>query len=267
MHGECQSAIMIFRKMFLTSRQEKLLNIVIDEFIKTAEPVSSKALVISGFFDLSSATIRNEMNDLEQLGYLTQFHTSGGRIPTDMAYRFYVDNLLCSEDCAIQPTWQKKIDSTFANINEEPRDINKAVAQLLSDISENVVITGIAEEDDFYKTGLASLLELPEFREINKVFKLTSFFDEFDRVFDRIEKEFFGQLNSMNEPEEINIFIGRENRHPSIRDETVMTARYNLPNNLIGSLTMIGPTRMDYRKNIGLVRYTTDKINKLTRQI
>lgn len=250
----------------LTNRQEKLLNIIIDNYIKTAEPVSSKALVKSRFFDLSSATLRNEMHGLEEGGYLMQLHTSGGRVPTDRAYRFYVDNLIGLDDFNIHSKWQKKIDTALAGVGDSPRDINKTVAQLLSGLSENIVIAGIAEEDDFYKIGLAGLFELPEFREINKVFRLTSFFDEFDRMFDQIEKEFFGDFG-INDTQDINVFIGRENRHPSIKDETVMTARYNLPNDLVGSLALIGPTRMDYRKNIGLVRYATEKLSKLVRNI
>src|SRR3989338_4003861 len=251
----------------LTDRQEKLLNILIDRYIKTAEPVSSKSLVNSRFFNLSSATLSNEMNDLESRGYLTQLHSSGGRIPTDRAYRFYVDNVISSEDLDIYPNCQKRIDATLSGVGDDPREINKIMAQLLSDLSDNVVIAGIAEEEDFYKTGLAGLFELPEFREISKVFRLTSFFDEFDRVFDQIEKEFFGATQSADDSEDMNIFIGHENHHPAIKDETVMTARYNLPNRLIGSLTIIGPTRMDYRKNIGLVKYTTGRINKLIKGI
>src|SRR3989338_8723474 len=272
----------------LSDRQEKLINIIIDEYIKTAEPVSSKALVKSRFFDLSSATLRNEMHDLETRGYLAQMHTSGGRVPTDKGYRFYVDNLIDSDDFSIQSNWQKKVDATLVGVSYDPRDINKTLAQLLSDLSDNVVIAGISEQDDFYKTGLASLFEMPEFREINKVFRLTSFFDEFDRMFDQIEREFFSGFNNTSIIEDINphtkrgsssgdrlhnsrygvgvnVFIGHENRHPNIKDETIMTARYNLPHGLVGSLTIIGPTRMDYRKNIGLVKYTTDKLNKLIR--
>src|SRR3989344_3959465 len=233
----------------LSDRQEKLINIIIDEYIKTAEPVSSKALVKSRFFDLSSATLRNEMHDLETRGYLAQMHTSGGRVPTDKGYRFYVDNLIDSDDFSIQSNWQKKVDATLAVVSRDPRDINKTLAQLLSDLSDNIVIAGISEQDDFYKTGLASLFELPEFQEINKVFRLTSFFDEFDRMFGQIEREFFGGFNnnqddinphtkressllakdSLNSRSgvRVNVFIGRENHHPGIKDETVMTARYN----------------------------------------
>ena len=251
--------------MYITERQTNILNFLIEEYIQKAEPISSGLIEEISDFAVSAATIRNDLQELTRKKYIAQLHTSGGRVPTDRGYRFYVDNLLDCDDFNIQSNWQKKVDSVFASISGDPRDINKTVAQLLSDLSENVVIAGIAEEDDFYKTGLASLFERPEFREINKAFQMTSFFDEFDRMFDQIEKEFFGDLTG-GILEDMNIFIGHENRHPSIKNETVMTARYNLPNDLVGSLTIIGPTRMDYKKNIGLVRYTTDKINQLTRK-
>src|SRR3989344_2868536 len=251
--------------MYITERQTNILNFLIEEYIQKAEPISSGLIEEISDFAVSAATIRNDLQELTRKKYIAQLHTSGGRVPTDRGYRFYVDNLLDCDDFNIQPNWQKKVDSVFASISGDPRDINKTIAQLLSDLSENVVIAGIAEEDDFYKTGLASLFERPEFREINKVFQMTSFFDEFDRMFDQIEKEFFGDLTG-GILEDMNIFIGHENHHPSIKNETVMTARYNLPNDLVGSLTIIGPTRMDYKKNIGLVRYTTDKINQLTRK-
>src|SRR3990167_4951245 len=76
----------------ITTRQEALLASIIKEYIETAEPVSSKILEKSGFFDLSSASIRGEMNDLEGAGFLMHLYTSSGRIPTDKAYRYFVDN-------------------------------------------------------------------------------------------------------------------------------------------------------------------------------
>lgn len=253
--------------MHITERQIDILNFLIEEYIEKAEPISSGLIEEMSDFNVSAATIRNDMQELTKKKYITQLHTSGGRIPTDRAYRLYVDNLFNLDDFEIKPNWQKRVDIMLASLNKNPRDINKTIAQLLSDLSENVVIAGVAEEEDFYKTGLASLFELPEFQEINKVFRLTSFFDEFDRIFDQMEREFFSGFYGNDGIEDINIFIGRENRHPAIREETVMTAKYNLPHNLVGSLTIIGPTRMDYKKNIGLVRYTTEKLNQLIRKI
>ena len=80
--------------MDLSERKRKILQAVIDEYIGTAEPVGSRAISKNSGMDLSSATIRNEMADLEEMGYLIQPHTSAGRIPSDEGYRFYVNSLM-----------------------------------------------------------------------------------------------------------------------------------------------------------------------------
>lgn len=80
--------------MELNDRKRKILQAVIDEYIGTAEPVGSRAISKSNELGLSSATIRNEMADLEEMGYLVQPHTSAGRIPSDSGYRFYVNSLM-----------------------------------------------------------------------------------------------------------------------------------------------------------------------------
>ena len=80
--------------MDLSQRKQKILKAVIDEYIGTAEPVGSRAISKKEDLGLSSATIRNEMADLEEMGYLIQPHTSAGRIPTDIGYRFYVNSLM-----------------------------------------------------------------------------------------------------------------------------------------------------------------------------
>jgi len=255
--------------IMITSRQEALLASIIREYIGTAEPVSSKFLEKMGFFGLSSATIRAEMNELERLEYLAQLHTSGGRIPTDRAYRFFVDNLM--DEAGLEPAadCKRKIKRAFYEMGSDPREINKTVAQLLSELSDNLVITGVPEQADFFKVGLSSLFEFPEFREFGKAIRLTSFFDGFEEMFDRLEKEFWGGSTPFagDNGEDIKVFIGRENPVRSIRDETVMLAKYDLPHNFRGSLTLVGPTRMDYGKNIGLIRYTTEELNKLAKRI
>lgn len=262
--------------LMVTSRQEALLASIIKEYIGTAEPVSSKFLEKMGFFDLSSATIRAEMNELEGLGYLAQLHTSGGRVPTDRAYRFFVDNLM--GEAGLEPTadCKRKIKRALYETSGDPREINKTVAQLLSELSDNLVITGVPEQADFFKIGLSSLFEFPEFREFGKAIRLTSFFDEFEGIFDQLEREFWGEPASpvgrpaafaKDSTEDIRIFIGRENPVRNIRDETMIVAKYDLPHDFRGSLTLVGPTRMDYGKNIGLIRYTTEELNKLAKRI
>ncbi|MCR5703182.1 MAG: heat-inducible transcriptional repressor HrcA [Eubacterium sp.] len=80
--------------MELNERKEKILNAVIKNYLETGEPVGSRTISKYTDLNLSSATIRNEMSDLEEMGYIVQPHTSAGRIPTDKGYRFYVDNIL-----------------------------------------------------------------------------------------------------------------------------------------------------------------------------
>lgn len=255
----------------ISQRQGALLASIIENFIKTAGPISSKFLEKSGFFDLSSATIRAEMNELEELGYLAHLHTSGGRVPTDFAYRFYVDNIVeegTDDGRKTGDYGRKKIKIAIREAGNDPREINKAIAQTLSSLSDNLVITGINEEDDFFKIGLSSLFEMPEFREFDRAFRLTSFFDEFEGLFGIIEKEFFSAANQYQEPvrNQVKVFIGRENPVKDIRDETVMFTKYNLPHDLTGSLTLVGPTRMDYAKNIGLIKYAAKELNRISKE-
>mgnify|MGYP001601227217 CR=1 FL=1 len=81
----------------ISKRQEKLLDFVIKEYIRIAKPIGSVLAANKSHLHFSSATIRNEMNDLESQGFLIQLHTSGGRVPTDKAYRYYVNSLIENE--------------------------------------------------------------------------------------------------------------------------------------------------------------------------
>ena len=203
------------------------------------------------------------MFDLEQAGYLSQFHTSGGRVPTDKTYRYFVNSLLEGEaDLNLGAEYKTKIKRALDGMPSDPREINKIVARVLSDLSDNLVITGVATDDGFFKKGLAGLFEHPEFRETNKVFQLANFFEEFEGMFQFIEREFFNTLGTPHGVP-VQIMIGGESPFKQIQHETVMCAKYSLPGDCIGSLTLVGPTRMDYEKNISLIKYITEELNKL----
>ncbi|MDP3792661.1 MAG: hypothetical protein Q8Q89_02925 [bacterium] len=246
----------------LTKRQEKLLNIIIDNYIKTAEPVSSKALVKSGPFSLSSATIRHEMSALEKAGYLTHLHTSSGRVPTGKAYRLYVDNLMADPGIYVPEPTKRKIHKAIADASNDPEELNRVVANIVSVLSDNIVVTNVKDSDNFYKTGLSSLFEFPEFREFDRVFNVASVFDHFEKMFGQIENEFFGINNN-----EITILIGAESQIKNMKKEAVILVRYPLPNRKTGSMTIIGPMRMDYEKNIGLARCVIDEFNNKFKNI
>jgi len=244
----------------MTERQARLLAAIINEYVKTGELISSGFLAQKYKFGIKPASIRNEMTELEEAGFLLQPHTSAGRMPTDRAFRHFVDKIMETELCSADDGCKRKIDEAIYSAGRDPRHINKALAETLSELSDNLVITNIIEQDEFYKTGFSSLFEFQEFREFDRIFNLVSFFDEFENVFDEMACEFFGESD-------FNLFIGRENINRRMQDETVMVAKYRLPRNLTGSVTMVGPIRMDYGRNIGLVKYATNKINKLSKKI
>jgi len=243
----------------LTTRQKNILDFVIKEFINSAKPVPSAVVSKRAHLDVSPATIRSELSHLEDRGYLSQLHTSGARVPTDKAYRHFVNGVINEPDIKVSQKEQKEITGALARAGSDPRAINKSIADVLSGLSDNVVITGIDNQSDFFKSGLRGLFSMPEFQELDRVFEFASFFDEFDNIFSRLEREFLGHGGSSKN---VNIIIGRENPMSKGRGETVMIAKYNLPHGFIGSLTLIGPTRMDYERNISLIKYTTGEVKK-----
>jgi heat-inducible transcriptional repressor len=98
------------RSMHELNRKEKLLKLIVEQFIKTAEPVGSSALIEEYDLPYSSATVRNEMAELERLGYLEKTHTSSGRVPSSEGYRYYVDYL---RDAQVDTTMRYQIQNLF----------------------------------------------------------------------------------------------------------------------------------------------------------
>ncbi len=117
--------------MELSERKKKILSAVVDRYILTGEPVGSK--VLCGDLSVSSATVRNEMSELSELGYLEQPHTSAGRIPSQRGLRYYINNLMQSYD--ISDAERFAIESRFDSSAGEPEEIITHAAKLLSEIT------------------------------------------------------------------------------------------------------------------------------------
>ena len=111
----------------LDERKEKILDAIIRNYLETGEPVGSRTISKYTDLNLSSATIRNEMADLEELGYIIQPHTSAGRIPSDKGYRFYVDHLMQEKDREVTEMKEFVIEKT-----EKMEQVLKQVAKLLA---------------------------------------------------------------------------------------------------------------------------------------
>lgn len=118
--------------MALSERKKKILAAVVDEYIKTAEPVSSKAIAETGNLGCSSATIRNELAELVALGYLEQPHTSAGRVPTPAGYRLYVNELMQRQRLSVEESEElnRKLNDRLAVMDTAISDIGKLASQL-----------------------------------------------------------------------------------------------------------------------------------------
>ena len=123
----------------LDDRKKKVLQAIVEEYINTAEPVSSNALTANHGLDCSSATIRNEMADLEKAGYLDKTHTSSGRIPSEKGYRYYVDELLKDDDISLEEI--KYISDKLETKVNEIEDLTKIAANTISEVTHYTTVS------------------------------------------------------------------------------------------------------------------------------
>ena len=337
--------------MFLDDRKRRILQAIIDDYINTAEPVGSRTIAKKHELGLSSATIRNEMADLEEMGFLSQPHTSAGRIPSDRGYRLYVDQLmklreLTSDEVesmrtamdikinelsqlirqasavmsrftrytsmAITPQMKK---STLKAVQVVPIDQGKALVivvtsagiirnnlvkisdgvapdelirvsnilnnklnglsmeqinlPLINEIeneigtSESILMPVLSEVTDcinqidnpeIYLDGTTNILNYPEFRDIARIREFLNVLDEKDML--------CRLLISSVENGGIRVSIGSENSLDEIKDCSLITTTYSVGNKVIGSIGIIGPTRMEYPRVISSLKYIRNKIDE-----
>ena len=116
----------------ISERKKKILAAVVDEYIRTAEPVGSKVIAQSGCLKCSSATIRNELAELVSLGYLEQPHTSAGRVPTPMGYRMYVNELMEKQKLSLEETEEinRRLSRKLQELDETISDVSRLASQL-----------------------------------------------------------------------------------------------------------------------------------------
>lgn len=327
----------------LNERKKKILQIIIEDYISSAEPVGSRTIARKYDLGLSPATIRNEMSDLELLGYLEQPHTSAGRIPSAQAYRFYVDALiepgtLTDNDMALIDGWynerRRNIDDIFQSTAKilsrmtqnvsmvltnqqtianfcylkflpldsqhailcivaddgsidtnvvdiplgmsseemdylagkmskllEDRNLSDISVEILQNVHTDVVedklifssllqavrkMTGRRQEQKVFLGGTKQLLNQAEFRDVERVRNLLGILEE-----EKILKD----LLQGGEDSGLKVTIGSENKFTGIQDCSMVQATYRLNGQIVGTMAVLGPTRMEYGKVISVMDY------------
>lgn len=337
----------------LDQRKQRVLKAVIDDYIESAEPVGSRTLARKYNLGVSPATIRNEMADLEMLGYLEHLHTSSGRVPSSKGYRFYVDGLIppkpvSDEEKALIDRWYKgrvqRIEEVFqetARIISQvtrnvslvlapqmtqahfhclqflPLDDRRVITVLMTDAGfiENKILAmpdgasfedfqrmaavinknlaghtprtiehhSMAEIKDeiqdqqlyeaalgiihraldsskrerLYLGGTTQMLAQPEFHDVEKVK---------DTLLMLEEEELMKDILHAHMGDGLGVIIGQENEDSHFKDSSLITATYHLDGELLGTIAVLGPTRMEYAKAMSLLEYMNTNLTDVIKR-
>lgn len=333
----------------LGERQRDLLRAVIREYIATAQPVASAALVRRYRLDVSSATVRNELAALEDLGLLMHPHTSAGRVPTDLGYRYFIESLmprpslLPNEQLTVSHQFQQALSntsewlrlaaSTLARLTTEAAIVTPpatshatlrhieaipiserralvvvvfesgAVAQQLLELKAAAtpdhlrslsarfaetlstrdaagvrattagergidaevaaaIARALEEQDatrthDIYTDGIQNILAQPEFAAGGRMRDMLRLLEDRTRLVDLLPPT-LGD-------DEVHVAIGSEHRLEPLRGCSLVFGRYGTGTEYLGYIGVVGPTRMDYARTIGAVRYVGSLMSDLVR--
>lgn len=241
----------------LSSRQQKILIATIEEYVKSIDPVGSEELMREHQLPFSSATIRNEMAELEKEGYLYQPHTSAGRMPTDKGYRFFVNYVTEKRLQRIDRAEQQKLEEELLKLRLREKMLARTLARLLSAFSHNLAIAGLLQEKEFFESGIKDLISQPDFQSTDEICQIAEMLDYLD--------ENINLLATQLKPKQVKTFIGKENLFTETGDCAIVISRCSLPGGGKGVVAILGPKRMEYKKNISIIEQVAKFFDKLSK--
>jgi heat-inducible transcriptional repressor len=246
----------------LTSRQTQILKTIIDEYIATAEPVGSEALDKKYNLGVSPATIRNEMVALTRSGYLRQPHTSAGRIPSPVAMKFYINQLM--EEKQMSLVDEVKAKEEVWDLRDDIDELMDEATHALASRTKSLAVAalkdtdaGAGKKDRFWQAGHSYVFDNPEFAEMAACQSLFSIFDEFDKM-DRL---FFG----FESTSPLEVLFGEELGMPELATSGIISTHFNIKGRP-GTLSVIGPARVNYGTVIPILRYFGNLIEEVANQ-
>lgn len=224
----------------MTERQQKVLSAIVEQYAEVASPVGSN--LMAKLFNVSSATIRAEMAELERLGFIAQPHTSAGRVPTDKGYRFYVNNLNEIGETGLnlpERRGEKALATRVQQAGAPERTIRNAVDTLV-ELTHNLGLATISNQ--LYMSGLSNLFGQPEFINSIQVQQVASLLDNLEPWL---------REAAPNKP--LSVYIGQENPIGRTAGCTLIIGRFRSPFSDRSYIGTLGPTRQSYREVMNLV--------------
>lgn len=226
-------------------RRTQVLKAIVQHFISTAEPVGSQTVIVSYKFEVSPATIRNEMMSLEKEGLIYQPHTSSGRVPTEQGYRKYVDEIV-DVSGARKKAHQMIEDIWSSYKREKAREKVYDAVNLLARATNLVSFATVPDSRRTFYLGLSNVLKQPEF--INDPVRASQVMEVLEN-----DDNFVKTLAGLDIDEKVEIFIGQENIIKEIQSCSIVVTHYNL-HDFDGYFGLLGPMRMDYALAIALIQ-------------
>lgn len=226
----------------MTDRQFSILTAIIEQYAEIAVPVGS--VTLAKLFGVSSATIRSEMARLEEMGLITQPHTSAGRIPTDKGYRLYVNNITEATETELPAIDRgaRAIEARVATHNDSASRAIRSAVDSLVELTQNLGLATIG--DQLYMSGIGNLFSQPEFLQGNHTQAVA-------RLLDNLEP--WLREAAPNEP--LNVYIGAENPIGKTSGASLIISRFRSPYSDRSYIGVLGPTRQSYGRVMRLVRH------------
>jgi transcriptional regulator of heat shock response len=241
----------------LDERKQKILKAIVQDYLETASPVGSRHLSKRYNLDISPATIRNEMAELEEDGFLKHPYTSAGRVPSDAGYRYFVNQLMKMKDLSrkdidfIEKEY-KKAGKNLEELLHTTLKIAAALSHLLA------VITAPKLPFKVLTSGLMNIMRQPEFSDAEHIKNILSVIEREDLIEHIIDES--------AKDEDVTIRIGSEIKHKKIKDCSIVVSRYDLFGESLGTISIIGPTRMTYDKVTAVVDVVSKTLKKVLTQ-
>lgn len=237
----------------LTPRQTQILKDVVEEYIQTAQPVGSDNLDRKYSLGVSPATIRNEMAQLSELGYLRQPHTSAGRLPTPKALKFYVNQLMQEKQLSVseEVAAKQRVFEAKDDFDRVMQEATRALAQLTKNLA-----VAVTDDEEVWHAGYANILSNPEFYNIDVTLNVLSMLEESGRM-----HELFFDRIAWDEP--VEVIFGEQLGWANFEPVGIVACQFQAPAaGKRGSLGIIGPTRLDYPVVVPTVRYFSSLVSE-----
>lgn len=238
--------------MELTKRQKDILYAIITEFIDSAQPVGSGLISDKYEIDASPATIRYEMVRLSDEGFIEKEHSSSGRVPTIMGYRYYIRDLMDEED--VHYLTEIRLNRELSEVRFQRDKLIRGITTLLSDLTKYAAV--IVTQDGIFYSGIYNLLDYPEFAEKNKFKNILIAFDDISTLMNIFSRGYTDNR--------VKVLIGEETDEPILKDCSIVFTEINLYRGERAVMAIVGPQRMNFSSVLPLMRMTVEVIDKLT---